>query len=51
MSYSLQKCNYFCFTISKGYCAHQHFLDLEPDFQVFKIVSLFMMLNAVITQN
>lgn len=51
MGYWLQKCNYFSFAISKGYCACQYFLDLEPDFQVFKIVSVFMMLNAVITQN
>lgn len=51
MGYWLQKCNYFCFAINKGYCAHQYFLDWEPDFQALKIVSVFMMLNAVITQN
>lgn len=51
MGYWLKKCNYFYFAISKGYCAHQYFLDLEHDFQAFKIVSVFMMLNAVITKN
>lgn len=51
MGHWLQKCNYFCFAISTGYCAHPYFLDLEPDAQLFKIMSVFMILNAVITQS
>lgn len=49
--YLLQNYNYFCFNINEVYCTHQYFLELESEFQAFKIRYVFMLLNVTIIQN